>query len=87
MIRMFTISIIINLRIIKALLTDSFSPIVKLRSRSRSSPGPFQIYFKSFQSIVKLQLISQLKSTQLNVNNLRDELGVDAIFTVPPTHH
>ena len=36
---------------------------------------------------VKLQLISQLKSTQLNLNNLRDELGVDAIFTVPPTHH
>ena len=27
------------------------SIIVKLRSRSRSSPGPFQIYFKSFQSI------------------------------------
>ena len=37
--------------------------------------------------IVKLQLISKLKSTQLNLNNLRDELGVDAIFTVPPTHH
>ena len=34
--------------------------------------------------IVKLQLISQLKSTQLNLNNLRDELGVDAIFTVSP---
>ena len=35
--------------------------------------------------IVKLQLISKLKSTQLNLNNLRDEVGVDAIFTVPPT--
>ena len=38
--------------------------------------------------IVKLQLNSKLKSTQLNLNNLRDELGADAIFTVsPPIHH
>ena len=55
----------------------TFIFVVKLRSRSRSSPGPFLVLFRSILSH------SNLFQFKIRLSGP----GADAIFTVPPQNH